>query len=677
LISGCPAPVIRLVDVAIIVWLIEKAYNSLIASSSRIAIDGSSQINGIISNVTYLAARYTQGSLLDGPYDGLLLNMDSPKGVIVYWNYLGDNFFYAVLSSIITTICFHWEKILVIWFLLEVIILVMRTSHQLSIVAEDFTNSIPQETKADDKAAMRADKDEPSPSGLADLLATNLNRISELYRDVDEQRAIRSESGAGRPIEATLKSGEIGDILKSSISEKSEIGFGPISIPLGSVTSMIGRLMQGPRITIGLHKTKGTTKENGDIFYLTATMTGSEPYSWVVDEQISLDSDSKTRPIDDMVNELSHRIFAKLAFGEPGKVVPWKAIWNFNEGLRAYRDCLHSIKKRQYYLKDAEKHFINAAEEEDDSIKAYYNLGVVYTELQQLDSAEVAFSRAIKKNPNEWEAYYALGLNIYNRARDQEELSHSYHHDNELLSLCNKTITEQYTKVVDLSDYIIKLKERESGIISKDYRCLAKAYNLKGDAMSHLATIDGKKRESICSVETFEKKPGSGVQKIELINPIKCCKKAAYYSMLALLEAEFWDDDLTDARKLFSECLIDLADLYLLEQEFHSKDHFYSMHNFNARKSLEQAISVNPSDSNLYLHLGRAHCQNSSNEYNEAARKIYEFGSKMAPEDDRFKACLGCIFYKKWKSEIAPNQKQNNEINRNKRRNKEITRDKD
>jgi len=643
LASGCPAPVIRLADVAIIVWLIEKAYNILIASSSRIVIDGTSQINGAISNVTYLGARYMQGSLLDGPFDGLLLNMNSTKGIILYWNYLGDNFFYAMISSIITTIWFHWEKILVIWFLLELILFVMKASHQLSIEAEDFTNSLPRETKTDDKAAKGADKDGPSLSGLADLLATNLNRISELYRDVDEQRAIRSESGAGRPVEATLKSGEIGEILKSSASEKSAIGLGPISIPMESVTGMIGRLMQGPKITIGLHKTKDTKKEKGDIFYLTATMTGSEPYSWVVDEQPSLDGDSETRTIDDMVNELSHRIFAKLAFGEPGKVVPWKAVWNFNEGLRAYRDCLHSIKKRQYYLKDAEKHFINAAEEEDDSINAYYNLGVVYTELRQLDSAEVAFFRAIKKNPNGWEAYYALGLNIYNRARDQEELSHSYH-DNELLSRCKKTIKEQYNKVVDLGDYIIELKEKEACFISRDYRCLAKAYNLKGDARSHLARIDENKLELICSVKTGEDM--SGVQERDNINNKKLndslnhCKKAAYYSWLALFEAEFWEDDVSDARKLVSECLIDLADLYLLKQKFSQDDIFHFMYNFNARKSLEQAISVNPSDSNLYLHLGKAHCLDSSY---EAARKIYEFGLKMAPEDDRSKACLGCV----------------------------------
>ncbi len=647
LVTGCPSPLIRLADVAIIVWLIEKAYNSLIASSSRMVIDGSSQINGIISNVTYLGARYTQGSLLDGPYDGLLLNMDSPKGVIVYWNYLGDNFFYAMVSSIITTIWFHWEKILVIWFLLEAIMFVMRTSHQLSIVVDDFTNSPPQETKVDDKTAKGADKDETSPNGLADLLATNLNRISELYRDVDEQRAIRSESGAGRPVEPTLKSGEIGELLKSSISEKSEIGLGPISIPLGSVTGMIGRLMQGPRITIGLHKTKDTAKEKQDIFYLTATMTGSEPYSWVVDEQISLDSDSKTRTIDDMVSELSHRIFAKLAFGEPGKVVPWKAIWNFNEGLRAYRDCLHSIKKRQYYLKDAEKHFINAAEEQDDSIKAFYNLGVVYTELQQLDSAEVAFSRAIKKNPNEWEAYYALGLNIYNRARDQEDLSHSYH-DIRLLHLCKKTITDQYNKVVDLSEYIIKLKEKESGIISKDYQCLAKAYNLKGDACSHLARIDEDERELTCAEKNCTNI--SDEQKKKLISSLKCCEKAAHYSRLALFEAEFWEDDVSDARKLVSECLIDLADLYLLKQRFFKMNSFKFIYNFNSRKSLEQAISVNPSDSNLYLHLGKAHCLNSSY---EPARKIFEFGMKMSPEDDRFKACLGCVFNKKGDKEKA------------------------
>lgn len=97
LVSGCPAPVIRLTDVAIVIWLIEKAYNNiLMASISRTVIEGTSQINGHISNVTYLGAGYTQGSLLEGPFDGLLLNMDSTKGVILFWNYLGDNFFVCV-----------------------------------------------------------------------------------------------------------------------------------------------------------------------------------------------------------------------------------------------------------------------------------------------------------------------------------------------------------------------------------------------------------------------------------------------------------------------------------------------------------------------------------------------------------------------------------------------------
>ncbi|MCX5704402.1 MAG: hypothetical protein NT066_07955 [Candidatus Omnitrophica bacterium] len=124
-----------------------------------------------------------------------------------------------------------------------------------------------------------------------------------------------------------------------------------------------------------------------------------------------------------------------------------------------------------------------------------------------------------------------------------------------------------------------------------------------------------------------------------LADSLESCKKSAYYSWLALFEAEFWGDDVSDVRKLVSECLIDLAELYLLNKN-----------NYEARKSLEQAISLNPSDSNLHLYLGKAYCLHL--DY-ESAKKIFEFGSKMAPEDARFLACLGCTFEKSGDREKA------------------------
>lgn len=647
LVSGCPSPAIRLIDIAILIWLMEKASSILMTSNSIKRIEGTSLINAAISNMTYIGAGYAQGSQLKEPFDGLLLNIDSAKGIVLYWDYLRENFFFAMLSNMIASIWFHWEMIIAVWFFAEVIIFVVGASRQLSIEAEDFTNATPIVTGSDSNPK-NGERNGLNPHRLADLLATDLNRINELYRDVDEQRAIRSESGAGRPVEATLKSGDVAEILKSSSSEKSEIGLGPVKIPIGSITGMIGRLMQGPRIIIGMHRTSNKTGEGKEIIYLTATLSGKEPYSWIVDEQSSLDSGSEFQTVDDMISELSHRIFAKLAFEEPGKVVPWKAVWNFNEGLRAYRDCLHSVKKRHYFLKDAEKHFINAAEEEDDSINAYYNLGVVYTELKQLDSAEVAFLRAIKSNPNEWEAYYALGLNIYNKARDQEELSRSYH-TNEQIARCEKMIAGEYDRVIALSDHIIDMKEAH--FIWKDCQSLTKAYNLKGDAICHMARMGEQQEKNssdfkgICRVKFASHKAmakcsngdtvtlsNSEVDDSSLDHSIDSCKKAVHYSWFVLFEAEFLEDDIADARKLVSECMIDLAELYLFKQQ-----------NYRAGKLLEQAISLNPSDSNLYLYLGKVNCLRS---HFGAAEDIFKLGLKMAPEDARFEACLACIYNK-------------------------------
>src|SRR5207244_4222715 len=44
---------------------------------------------------------------------------------------------------------------------------------------------------------------------------------------------------------------------------------------------------------------------------------------------------------------------------------------------------------------------------------AYYNLGVVYTELGQPEAAKVAFTRATEKKPDHWPSFYALACNCY------------------------------------------------------------------------------------------------------------------------------------------------------------------------------------------------------------------------------------------------------------------------
>jgi len=89
-----------------------------------------------------------------------------------------------LLYSISITIWFNWEKILVIRFLLEVAGILSKASNQLVIDEVDLSADSKQEGKKD------AGSDEDGKletNGMAHLLAVNINRISELYRAVDEQ----------------------------------------------------------------------------------------------------------------------------------------------------------------------------------------------------------------------------------------------------------------------------------------------------------------------------------------------------------------------------------------------------------------------------------------------------------------------------------------------------------
>lgn len=569
-----------------------------------------------------------------------------------------DSFF--GIANIVSSIA--WEKILVIWFLFEILRFAWNSSQRLVIEESIFINESDQQDKNNKKSSDEKGKEESKPSGeLASLLAVKLNRINELYQVVDEKRAIRSESGAGKPIDATIKTLDISEILKSSASDSSTLSLGPIKIPMVSVTSLIGRLMQGPRIIVSLHNTRG--HDGNKYFYLTASMTGQEQRSWVVSKKESLDEDSDKHSIEDLVDELAHRIFAKLAFEEPGKVIPWRAVWRFNEGLRSYKDCLHTEKNRQYYLKKAEMNFIETVEEDSDFVHAYYNLGVVYTELKHLDSAAAAFYKAIEKNPNGWEAYYALGLNIIDRTRICEEIYKACGKELEDKEL--KEFNSNYDNTINLCKRVIDLKQKEASFFFRDYSTLAKVHDLMGIAQKRKAKIDCKVVGPICcSSEDVAinrvlklRSPCSG--RVALDSAIDSSENAVNYSWLALFHAEFWGDNTDSFKSIVSECIIDLAELYLYKYRQISRlnenkvNLFENRLNIYAARYLEQAIYLKPSDSNLYLWLGKAYCSIKGSNFVD---NVYLPGARIAPEDSRFWSCISC---QKWKDKHGKSQECN------------------
>ncbi|MBV9708099.1 MAG: hypothetical protein JO125_11905, partial [Chloroflexi bacterium] len=184
---------------------------------------------------------------------------------------------------------FNPWAILAVYTLIWLLVWTWRARQQL--VVEEFKNYASDHLNA-------------SVKGLAILLVVKLSQIHDLYRVVDEQRAFPTSALQSEAIDAAIDVEDTGTILKDAVSSQSTLSLGPLSIPVGTLMSLIARLVQGPRIIGSLHKDKNRLT-------LTAQCTkeGSS-YKWRVDRLISSEQASPSSPgsLDEMVEELAYRI---------------------------------------------------------------------------------------------------------------------------------------------------------------------------------------------------------------------------------------------------------------------------------------------------------------------------------------------------------------------------------
>jgi tetratricopeptide (TPR) repeat protein len=276
--------------------------------------------------------------------------------------------------------------------------------------------------------------------GVSSLLNGELHLLRSLYSEVDDRRAITSVGGRKGPLEYAIIVGDPGDKVKDIISSETKMKIGPIEFPVGAVSGMFSKIFSGPQIIGSFH-------QDGNLIILNAFMSGPQSKSWRVEGRIGPkipphiekgvvelpistgdrpihlnwnDKDKKIENLDDMVKELAYRIFTDLTSGGSTK---WRATYAFTEGLKDYRNCLLSKKDQIRNLKNAERRFFEAISEDKTFDLAYYNLGVVYTELENLDASDKAFLKTIEISPDRWQAYYALALNRFNKiSKDRKDI---------------------------------------------------------------------------------------------------------------------------------------------------------------------------------------------------------------------------------------------------------------
>jgi tetratricopeptide (TPR) repeat protein len=258
---------------------------------------------------------------------------------------------------------------------------------------------------------------------IGDLLRVELARLSDLFQTVRDQRAVSSGIGPKRALDATLSVDRVASALQAAVSADAKLGWGPLSVPWRLVIAVADQVTRPPRLSGTLH-----ADDSGLI--VTAQQDGLDGLSWRVPpvtdsarahtQALSRGGDSpRLDDVSPVLKELALRIFTDLALG---RSVRWQAGREFVEGLDHVRACLRAPIDRKVNLRKAEQRFLRTLAEDEDFPHAYYNLGVVYTELFTLAwasgrtiearhhhrAAEISFGQAVERDPHRWENYFAL-----------------------------------------------------------------------------------------------------------------------------------------------------------------------------------------------------------------------------------------------------------------------------
>jgi len=391
------------------------------------------------------------------------------------------------LTYLIAIIWFYWSELLAIWIAYEVIRNLKNSRRVLSISYLD-----------ENTGGEASDQNKNATAASSTLLAARLGNLNQLYRQVDEGRKISSMAITSNPVPAAFESRELQGADSNIIADEVKLSVGPISVPVKLINGLIDTMIKQPKLCCGFYKYSG----DSDSQILAASLTGwSRHLTWRVnskDEVLEIDEEDlekekpSKRPTTDMVAELAYRIFTDLTFDE-GQIIPWKATWYFTEGVRCYRDSLHGRSDRLPKLHQAVKFFISARSQDEDFPWAHYNLGVVYTELKQYNSAKEAFEKSIVLNPDQWQSCYALALNLFENEKNF----------NDTIALCNKALYLKpdplgRAKIYDLRGLAL-MQKNQNGDYESAWNSLVfgSIYSMLGLIM---AKYRGNQEEEACSV---------------------------------------------------------------------------------------------------------------------------------------------------------------------------------
>lgn len=331
-------------------------------------------------------------------------------------------------------------------------------------------------------------EDAKAVSGLSTLLVTELGRLRELYQQINDLSlptavGVESHGGFGRGKEAgvflTVSADDATNVLEDAVASDAGISVGPAKLSLKPILTFINRVSRGPRVVGSVHLT-----EAGGGPTLTAQLLGKgECITWRIEQPREPESPEQRKAfLDSMVRELACRMFSQLTLR--GSVRP-KAVEAFNEYMQLYDEARRTPRDRARLLKQAQDELLKGVAEDEHFDLAYYNLGVIYMQLShtervaeqatddatskarfdrsELDAgrreaARVAFERATIKNPERWEAYYALAVTVFSEIQPEIEIDKRPREDGrrydqlrEVISRCDQALAVAPDRAANLA----------------------------------------------------------------------------------------------------------------------------------------------------------------------------------------------------------------------------------
>ena len=289
----------------------------------------------------------------------------------------------------------YWQALL--GFLIVLLLWAAARAH-VRVVIEGF----------DDYRAPREDGSPVKDASTAVLLANRITTMRELYGFVDDPDGTPTPD---RPPGATVQLDDAASVLRSAVTTESTVSFGPISIPLGAVMGLLGRLVQAPRLRGGIHG------DDRKIIMTAELVMDGQPYAWRVERNVE-DGTTPRRRLESMVHdELAYQVFSDLTLQRQAR---WPATKFWLLALGNVADGQRRPRNRRLLLKEAEWNFMRALSEDERFYLACLNLGIVYRRLAEYPgqpadrsgrymlAARRVFERAIDLRPARWEAYHAL-----------------------------------------------------------------------------------------------------------------------------------------------------------------------------------------------------------------------------------------------------------------------------